>query len=94
MVVATAPAPYRPSPWEESCNFYYWDHKDAALSVPAMTRFSYTKSANAKTGRARLDLSADRAWGNRRFWGLLTVSDILPTPFPHYPAPTHDRKVS
>ena len=99
MVVKVADAPYRPTPWSESCNFWFWATNNEALTAPDLPGFSYTEPANAPTNRARLDLSQDRAWENRRFWGSLAVRRghidySFPSPFPFLEKGGHRTKTT
>ena len=84
-MAVTGPSRYRPTPWNESCNFWYWN-QDKELTTPRKCGFTYTKAKSTQTGRPRIDLSADRAWENRRFWGYIASveegkSENTETPF-------------
>ena len=71
-MVVTATEPYRPSPWEEACNFHYWAD-DNPLAAPNTTGIGYTRDMKSENKRARIDLSPDLAWPNKRFWGCPLV---------------------
>ena len=76
---------YRPTPWEESRNFWYWS-PDQDLKTPSVEGVFYTNKDDAENGRPRIDLDHYNAWSNRRFWGYVAQletshSENTPTPF-------------
>ena len=68
-MVRSADGPYRPTPWEEAQNFWYWAEGKSELTAPQTQGITYTRPENAENKQARIDLSPELAWLNKRFWG-------------------------
>lgn len=62
--------PYRPTPWREDMNFYFWNQW-GEMAAPDHPCFTYTKAADAGNGRSSPDLDHDIAWGNGKIRGYV-----------------------
>ena len=83
------PRPYRPTPWEESCNFHYWDAEQNDLDRPDIEGFHYLPKKETENANCRIDLSQEVANQNSRFYGYIGEiktgnSDNTTTPFEIY----------
>ena len=76
---------YRPSPWDESCNFYYWSPTQT-LTTPKCPGLSYCNPKDAENNTPRIDLNDKIAAQNTRFFGYIAKmtlgkSENTETPF-------------
>ena len=75
----------RPTPYEESINFWYWSDRQE-LVTPVNSAATYIPRDQTENGETRIDLNEDLAWHNRRFFGYVgdfheSPSDNTATPY-------------
>ena len=77
--------PYRPTPYDEAKNFWYWSDSQK-LVTPEDSTATYVPRDQTENKETRIDLCEDLAWNNRRFFGYVgdfhdTPSDNTATPY-------------
>ena len=76
---------YRPTPYEEAKNFWFWSDSQKLLT-PEDSTASYVTRDMTENNETRIDLCEDLAWNNRRFFGYVgdfheSPSDNTATPY-------------